>query len=171
MICDECGCDALRQRTFRSLVFWECTLCGSRQGDSRTLEMLEDLVWAEERGVSGNILPLVFALRKISGLRYLDSTGCDPLCGLMPSVYFQLAPESYKYLDKLMQLLETYTPKSGINWMLEVSSRSGISFWLRPILPVAERKPTEEELKAVEGDASDLADEIERNVRLSWWEH
>jgi hypothetical protein len=170
MICDECGCDALEERTFRNLVFWECSLCGCRHGDSRTLDMLDDLIWADETGVSENILPLVLALREIRGLKYLDSAGCDPLCGLMPSVYFQLAPESYKYLDKLIQLLETYTPKSGIMWMIEVSSRSGISFWMRPMLPVAARKPTDEELERLSGDASDLADTILRNIRLSWWE-
>jgi hypothetical protein len=170
MICDECGCDSLRQRSIGNLVFWECSLCGFRHGDTRTLEMLEDLAWADEKGISRNIFPLVMALKKIQGLQYLDSAGSDPEAGLMPSIYFQLAPESYKYLDKLIQLVETYKLKSGTRWVIDVSSRSGISFWLRPMLPVVERKPTAEEIKSVECDPADLAEEIERNIRLSWWE-
>ena len=170
MRCDECGCDTLRQRSVEGHVFLECTLCGTRQGDARALEALEALEWAREHGVDREMLLLIDALKGIKGLHYIDSSGGDAQLGLAPSVYFQLAPASYRYLDKLIRLLEVFTPPSGIKWIVEVSSRAGVSFWLRPLLPVTRRKPTTGEIAGVRADIPDLAELISRNVRLGWWE-
>lgn len=171
MICDECGCDTMRQKTVRGQVYEECELCGARYGNASTLGMIEELAWAEENRVHPSALPLVLALIKVKGLRYMDSTGADAELGLAPSVYFQLAPSSYHYLDKLMKLADTFTPGSGIKWTVEVTTRSGVSFWLRPEIPLRERKPTGEEIARTREDAVELAELMERNMRLSWWEN
>jgi hypothetical protein len=167
--CDECGCNTIRQETFKGLVFGECTLCGHRHADSRTLDILGEYEWAGENGVDEAIQPLVFALRRIKGVRYMDSSGGDCGLGLMPSVYFQLAPGSYHYLQKLTQLLDAFVTRRH-KWIVEVSSRMGVSFWLRPFLPVTTRKPTAAEIEGAKGDVPVLAETIERNARLTWWE-
>ncbi len=170
MRCDECGCDTVRQCTLHGLVFGECTLCGTRHADARTIEAVELYEWAEKNNVHAELLPLIGVLKKINGLKYLDSSGPDEYYGLAPSVYFQLSPPSYRYLEKLMQVLEQFKPGSGIHWTVDVSSRSGVSFRVGPSLPLSERKPTAEEIEKVRRDIPALADAVDRNMRLSWWE-
>lgn len=171
MRCANCGCNTLEQKTYRGLVFEECSLCGERYGSAAALDSLEEFAWADENRIPESVTPLVLALRKVEGMKFLESSGADADLGVFPSVYFQLAPASYRYLEKLMQLVDTFESPSGYRWIIDASSRGGVSFWLRPFLPVSTRKPSCDEIKAVSRDVDALADLVNQNVKLSWWEN
>ena len=169
MQCDECGCRSIIQRTVRGHVFVECEICGTQIGNDEFLEEIEFDFWAERNKIEPEVQPLVRALNLIEGFETYSSCGGHPSEGMPPYVYFKAAPEAQRSVARLVELIEMLCRRTSCRWILEVTAREGLSYWLRPLFPVISRRATESEVKSAREDVSLIAGEIMRHSRLSWW--
>jgi len=167
--CDECGCHSMSQREVDGHIFIECQVCGQQIGDDDFFSASDDNAWAEQNKIEPFARECVHALNSIDGFETYSSCGGHPDEGLPPYVYFKTTPETQRFIARVVELLEMIRRETACSWILEVTAREGLSFWLRPLFPVFSRRLSADEVSTAQKDLHAIAAALKKHSRLAWW--
>ncbi|MHC4664075.1 MAG: hypothetical protein ACYS8W_20630 [Planctomycetota bacterium] len=169
MQCEECGCHAMAQREISGHVFIECGVCGAQIGNDDLLDEMDFQSWAEYNGIEREVRELVNVLNSIEGFSTFSSCGGHPGEGLPPYVYFKASVRAQRFVARFVELLEMFARETSCRWIIEVTVRKGLSFWLRPLFPVITRRLDDKEVTAAQRDLDLIAGALRKHAQLSWW--
>jgi hypothetical protein len=148
----------------------ECGLCGARFGDRRAVTSLGDAEEARLRGVAAGIWPLVRVLQRLPGLTVRSSlAGCD-LARTLPFVELGVASaECLHQLENLAKSLRLGSAGLRLHWIVEVEYQLHLAFVLKPRHGGGVVTPAM--VRDAGLDVEVLWQQLERDMRLSWWRH
>ncbi|TET34649.1 MAG: hypothetical protein E3J72_13815 [Planctomycetota bacterium] len=167
--CDECGCHAMAQREVGGHVFIECQVCGMQIGNDDFFDTIDFNAWAERNKIEPASRECVRALNSIEGFETYSSCGGHPDEGLPPYVYFTTTTRAQRFIPRVVELLEMIRRDTACRWILEVTARKGLSFWLRPLFPLLSRHLSADEVQRARKDLRTIAAALVKHSRLAWW--
>ena len=167
MECEACGCDALEPVDGRTDLL-RCTLCGELGGDPLVVRRELESEEASRRGIDMRIFPLVKALESlVDGIEVVGSNEGRRSPPAPP--FIQMAADrvsGWKALVNLATTLAVANRSLNFRWVLEVEIKRSLIVVLRP-----RPDPTcEADLEPIRRDVLELADQLHRDSRLSWWQ-
>lgn len=167
--CEVCGGHVMEAVTADGTELLECGLCGHLQGDEETVQRLEMLREAEERGYHPLIYPLVQALETVPTWRVsAASAGRLDTCEY-PFVFLRLSPEGLQDLEHLLRSLELANRHTKRRWVVECALQRGLLFIVRARFWKAIQDIHRDDIEECRADLGHLAEAVQRDVRLSWW--
>ena len=161
--CPECGNHDLRPVKLSSGTVIECGLCGEQFGERRVVSSSSLSAEAERRSIDPLIWPLALVLERLQGMD-LGATSAGhgeqlPYVDLV--VVGQEALLEIENLAKAMRLAEG---SLRCKWRLEARFEHTLVLLVSPAL----KNST---LRDARIDIEVLAQQIERDMRLTWWRH
>lgn len=161
--CPECGNHDMRAVKLASGTVIECGLCGEQFGERRAVTGSGLLSEAEQRGIDSLIWPLARVLERLDGMDLGASSAGHgeqlPFVDLV--VVGQQALLQIENLAKAMRLAEG---SLRCRWRLEARFEHTLVLLVSPAL----KNST---LRDARIDIEVLAQQIERDMRLTWWRH
>lgn len=148
----------------------ECGLCGARFGDRRAVTSLGDAEEARGRGIAAGIWPLVRVLQRLPGLVVRSSLAGDDLARTLPFVELGVASaECLHQLENLAKSLRLCSAGLHLHWIVEVEYQHHLAFVLKP--RHGGGVVTSAMVRDAALDVEVLWQQLERDMRLSWWRH
>ena len=161
--CPECGYHDMRAVTNAGGTVIECALCGEQYGERTATNKSDLALEAERRRIDVLIWPLARVLERLPGLD-LGATSAGsgeslPFVDLI--VVGQAALLQIENLAKAMRLAEG---SLRCRWRIEARFEHTLVFLISPAL----KNST---LRDSRIDIDVLAQQIDRDMRLTWWRH
>lgn len=168
--CPDCGNHDMHVQVVDGAAVHECGMCGSRFGDRAAVDALTDADEAAQRGVEAAVWPLVRALGRLPGLVVRKSTVGDVAERELPFVELgATSPEALVQLENLAKSLRLGAGALRLHWIIEVEYQQHLAFVLKPRHPGG--PVTAAEAQFAQADLALLRRQLERDLRLGWWQH
>jgi len=169
MECDVCGSHNVSRRDVEGWLLEECNLCGNLQGNDEAVARISDLREGRDRGLDDEVAPLVAVLESAKVFRLVQATAGEPARNEAPHVFFHLTKNDNRYIERLLRSLEMANRKTRLRWLLELSLQNEIVYILRPRFWKSPADITPDDLAVARKDLQTLADQLRRDLSLSWW--
>ncbi len=168
-VCEECGSRQLGPARVEGVDVEQCGLCDHIQGDAASVSLVEERREASDSGYSPIVYPLVKAMNTVPTFRVSDASAGRPETSEYPFVFFRLANEGVRDLERLLTSLEMANQSTQRRWVVECTLQRGLLFILRPRFwkPILEINETD--IREARGDLKLLAEILARDIQLSWW--
>lgn len=153
----------MRALELGSTTVFECALCGEQFGERRAVKDLELADEAVKRRIDPEIWPLARVLERLNGLDLgATSAGNDQVLPFVDLIVSgQAALLELENLAKAMRLAEG---SLRCRWRLEARFEHTLVFLVAPRLKGSN-------LRDARIDIDVLAQQIDRDMRLTWWRH
>lgn len=161
--CPECGNHDMRPVENAGGTIIECALCGEQFGERTATTKSGMTVEAEQRRVDVLIWPLARVLERLPGLNLgATSAGSGELLPFVDLIVVgQTALLQIENLAKAMRLAEG---SLRCRWRIEARFEHTLVFLVSPALKNSN-------LRDARIDIDVLAQQIDRDMRLTWWRH
>ncbi len=141
----------------------ECGLCGATYGDRRVVQGASLAVEADASGVAHEIWPLARVLERLPGFE-LGACRAGG-AGELPSIELVVVGHAaLVQLENLAKALRLAAGSLRCRWMLEARFELTLSVFVRALGDATD-------LRCARIDVETLAQQLERDARLSWWRH
>ncbi len=160
----------MRVRVVAGSPVHECGLCGARFGDRWAVASLRDAEEARGRGVAAGVWPLVRVLERLPGLVVRSSLAGDETARTLPFVELgATGADCLQQLENLAKSLRLAGSGLRLHWIVEVEYQHHLAFVLKPRHGGGAVTPAMVRDAAIDVEA--LWQQLERDMRLSWWRH
>ncbi len=141
----------------------ECGLCGATYGDRRARDGASLASEARARGVDQAVWPLARVLEQLPGFELGACRAGGG--GELPSVELVVVGQAaLMQLENLAKALRLAAGSLRCRWMLEARFELTLSVLVRATGDASD-------LRCARIDVETLAQQLTRDVRLSWWRH
>lgn len=169
-VCPDCGNHDMRVRLVDGAAVHRCGLCGGEFGDRAVIETLSDAEEARAHGFAAEVWPLVRLLSRLPGLTVREASAGDEELGALPYVEIGARDEHcLLQLENLAKALLLGAAAMACHWVIEVEFRRHLAFVLKPRHGGGEVGA--KLLRDAHGDLERLRRQLERDLKLRWWQH
>lgn len=164
--CPECGNRTLVARRIAGVTVRECGMCGERVADRRALDDLGAREEADRRGILFELWPLVVAVESELGLAVEAASPPEvtPQDGELFVATPAGSPGATVQIENLLRSIQLAGATLVHEWVVELRHERHLQYVLRP-----RRRGAPVDLRQAGLDAVELASQLARNARLSWW--
>jgi len=141
----------------------ECALCGEQFGERRAVTGSSLLEEAERRRIDPIIWPLARILERLPGMDLgASSAGHDEVLPFVDLVV--VGQEALRQVENLAKAMRLAEGSLRCKWRIEARFEHTLVFLVSPALKHST-------LRDARIDIEVLAQQLERDMRLTWWRH